>query len=464
VSVWTWLKAAFHAPPPPTLPARTLRAPSVDEIFLRRVLSAKNSESGSSPADISQTVGEDVFLAVDRLVESGREETALHMLRQLDESFPQDARLLVRLTELLCERLQYDAAVPLLERLALLPEHANRAHLLLGEAAEQRGDTATALRHFEIVLSIDIDHPQARRRALPLRRRGRPTPSSHTTWSGLPEGGTPLGRYQLVRELGRGASGSVYLALDQFLEREVALKLLHPKDRAGAQAEARTHAWREARMVAAIRHPGVVAIFEFDEERQIYVMELCRGGALAARLARGPYPPAAALRRAMELVATIEAVHQRGVVHGDLKPANLLFREEGEEAALVLGDFGVAHVCDDPQLPVEQRAGRGTLAYMAPEQRRGELEPASDLYAVGVILVELLAGRPALASWLEDRAGLFTGRAQWEGRFPDHVERALGGKRAVITSLARALMATSSAERPLLNEVLAILEESIRSF
>ncbi len=236
----------------------------------------------------------------------------------------------------------------------------------------------------------------------------------------------------------------------------MALKILHPQTRSEAHADARTRAWLEARIAAAIRHPGVVYVYDLDEERHLLSMELCAGGALKERLAKGALDPAEALTRTDALFGTLEAVHRRGVVHGDLKPANLLYRDRGDDADLVLGDFGVARLTHEERAPGEQaadhairaRAARGTLAYMAPEQRLGELEPAADLYAAGVIAVEMLCGTRALDPWLGDRGGLIRGTAGWDERLPERVTSALGAGAPALVQLLRALLARTPAERP----------------
>src|SRR5262249_29592832 len=150
---------------------------------------------------------------------------------------------------------------------------------------------------------------------------------------------------------------------------------------------------------------------DLDEEHHLVAMELCEGGSLRERIARGPLPEDEALRRAAELCRTLAAVHRRNIAHGDVKPGNLLLRSAGGD--LVLVDFGRARLVGKEGAPQG-----GTLAYMAPEQRQGAVTPLSDVHAAGVILVELLMGSPALAAWLGDRVRLLRGEAAWDGALP----------------------------------------------
>jgi serine/threonine protein kinase len=190
----------------------------------------------------------------------------------------------------------------------------------------------------------------------------------------------------------------------------------------------------------------VVAVYDLDEEHSLIAMELCAGGPLSAHLQRGPLRPLDALGRAAELFDTLVAVHQAGIVHGDVKPANLLYRGAPEDGDLVLGDFGVAHLAAPDGL--EARAARGTLAYLAPEERHGHVSPAVDVYAAGVILLELLGGPAALSSWLGDRAALMRGEARWDGRLPEAARTALGPRAEPLATLAGALVDADPARRP----------------
>jgi serine/threonine-protein kinase len=445
MSMWSRLRRAFGAPPP-LEPPDEAPGPPAEETYLRDLLTRIGDVHNTTA---QAAVGDREFwAAVQRLLAGGRERTAIELLARFVTARPNDAPLAARLAEILCDRQDDTSARPLLERLLSSPPHALRARLLLAEAAERAGDDDGARRHFEAILAVDLDYPKARAGADRLRRAvaAAPIVEVAATLAGLPEGGAGFGgRYRLLRELGRGGAGAVYVARDEELDRELALKILHPHARAEARAEARARAWNEARIAAAIRHPGVVAIYDLDEERQLLAMELCAGGALKAEVARGPLPVDDALARAAELCATLDAVHRRGVVHGDVKPANLLFRDD---RALVLGDFGVARLIGDKPL-VDERNARGTLAYMAPEQRRGEPGPPADVYAAGVILVELLHGTGALAGWLGDRVALLRGTARWDGRLPAPVTSALGEERAArLTALVHSLLSDSPDTRP----------------
>jgi hypothetical protein len=447
MSMWSWLKDAFAARPPTVEPEAEMPA---EEAFLRNLLQRVADPNEEAKGGPGIGVGDREFwAAVQRLIATGRERTAIDILRRFVAARGDDHVVAARLAELLCDRLEHAAARPLLEKLATVREHALRARFLLADAAERAGDEAEARIQLERILAVDLDYPQARGRADRLARAlpaPPPVPVAAPTLAGLPEGGAGFGRWRLVRELGRGASGAVYVAHDEELDRDLALKILHPHARAAGLGRAR--AWLEARLAAAIRHPGVVAIYDLDEERQLLAMELCSGGSLAARLRAGPLPPREALARAAEIFATLAAVHASGIVHGDLKPANLLFRDAGDDAELVLGDFGLAQLAGD-EAKAEGRAARGTLAYMAPEQRRGTLTPAADVYAAGVIAVELLSGSAALAPWLGDRAALLRGEARWSGTLPPAVAAALGPAAAsALVERLRGLLADDANARP----------------
>lgn len=196
------------------------------------------------------------------------------------------------------------------------------------------------------------------------------------------------GRYRLERLLGAGASGRVFLATDEVAGRSVALKMFFASGARGGAAYERFV--REARLASTLRHPSLVEVYDVSVERGFLAMEYLAGGSLAQRLAAGERLTGVQIRRmTLEIIAGLEAAHHRGVVHRDVKPANIFFDARGTAK---LGDFGVAHLVD---LGQTQTGGLiGTLAYMSPEQITGApISIAADLYALGITLFEVVTGR-----------------------------------------------------------------------
>lgn len=202
-----------------------------------------------------------------------------------------------------------------------------------------------------------------------------------------------IGKYALGPLIGQGGMGAVYDSFHPQLGRPVAVKLMHAALAADAQAHRRF--LREAQTAATLSHPGIINIFDVDEHggQPFIVMEKLAAGSLAARRAQGPIPPDEALRLMLGLADALDYAHRQGVIHRDLKPANVLLRDDGSP---VLADFGLARAAAPDPADQITTAGTlmGTLAYMAPEQFRGaQADARSDIYALGVMLYELLAGR-----------------------------------------------------------------------
>jgi serine/threonine protein kinase len=197
-----------------------------------------------------------------------------------------------------------------------------------------------------------------------------------------------LGPY-LVRELiGEGAMGRVYRATDWRSGREVAVKQI--KTRFTRDRVVMTRFLREAEAVSRLSHPGLVAVHATGDD--YIAMELVRGESLEVRLERRmPLPPPQALRILGEVAQALDYIHARGVVHRDIKPPNLLLAADG---GVKLTDFGIAHLSWAPMT----RSGEvlGTPAYMAPEQlATGDVSPATDVYALGLVAFEMLTGARA---------------------------------------------------------------------
>ncbi len=204
-----------------------------------------------------------------------------------------------------------------------------------------------------------------------------------------------VGPCRIVRELGRGAFGTVFLAQHERLERPVAIKVIHGHD-ARALERFRT----EARVMARLRHPNIVGVHEVGEHEgaPFIVMDYVQGEPLDARIRReGKLEPREAARLAALLARGLDAAHRQSVLHRDVKPQNVLLDERGEA---LLGDFGVARAIDEARALTRTGQAVGTIAYAAPEQamgRHAEVDARSDVYGVGATLYEMLAGRPPFA-------------------------------------------------------------------
>jgi tRNA A-37 threonylcarbamoyl transferase component Bud32 len=277
-------------------------------------------------------------------------------------------------------------------------------NLMLGEHLLEHGDVVGALRHFEAVLALDVDHSRSLRGwstcVRELERRGQ-TPEHRSRGlsllDGLEElelaGGVGLDRYELGRPLGRGRHAVVYEAYDRRVGRSVAIKRLLGDDarRDGVPArvvEARFFA--EAETLAKVRSPHVVALLDVQPRHRFVALELCRGGNLRLAMRRGLIGPTDLGSVAEQLRLALRAVHATGAVHRDVKPANILVREARVGSPVALADFGLA-IGAEPQ---GKRGGgnvrAGTLRYLAPEIKTGaKATPASDRFAAGVVLLEL---------------------------------------------------------------------------
>ena len=228
---------------------------------------------------------------------------------------------------------------------------------------------------------------------------------SHPSSPGEPRlaAGTSLGVFTILEPLGAGGMGEVYRARDGTLGRDVALKIL-PLDFA-LDAERRARFAREARLLAALNHPRIGAIYGVEEAggETALVLELVEGATLAERLQRGPMTIAEAMSIARQVADALDAAHQKGIVHRDLKPANIVVKGPPSDPEVKVLDFGLAKTidADNPtNLPrtLDDSAieGRilGTAAYMSPEQARGEaVDKRTDIWAFGCVLFEMLAGR-----------------------------------------------------------------------
>jgi serine/threonine protein kinase len=227
---------------------------------------------------------------------------------------------------------------------------------------------------------------------------------------GLPPPPALAGRYELGSALGHGGVGTVYLARDLVLDRPVAVKVFRTEvsgaDRSDRQAVDRFE--QEARLLAGLNHPGLVAVYDAgtdasvaDHPRPFLVMELVQGATLAHRLEQGPIPADRAALLGADLAVALAHVHGRGVVHRDVKPANILLAAGEDERVLSakLTDFGIARLVDSTRMTMDGLT-IGTPNYLSPEQATGgEVGPPADVYALGLVLLECLTGEVVYPGW-----------------------------------------------------------------
>jgi eukaryotic-like serine/threonine-protein kinase len=202
-----------------------------------------------------------------------------------------------------------------------------------------------------------------------------------------------IGRYEIERELGRGGMAMVYLAHDPLMDRQVAVKVLPRQFTFDPNFRSRFQ--REAKIIARLEHPAIVPVYDFGEydDQPYLVMRYMAGGSLRQRLKDGPLPLDEVARLYGRLAPALDKAHRQNIIHRDLKPDNVLFDDEGLP---YLADFGIARLAEASQTMTVA----GTPAYMSPEQVHGkrQIDGRSDIYALGAMLFELLAGRPPYAA------------------------------------------------------------------
>jgi eukaryotic-like serine/threonine-protein kinase len=213
--------------------------------------------------------------------------------------------------------------------------------------------------------------------------------------------GTKLGRYEIRSRLGAGGMGEVYLAQDTRLDRKVALKIL--PDGVAADPDRMKRFEQEAKAASGLNHPNIITIYEIDlaDSTSFIATEFIEGDTLRDRMRAEPMPPGDVLSVAVQIASALAAAHANGIIHRDIKPENIIVRSDGIVKVL---DFGLAKLTgDEPaawteaptraHLKTEAGVVMGTAAYMSPEQARGQqVDARTDIFSVGVVLYELLAG------------------------------------------------------------------------
>lgn len=376
-----WRRLIGKAPPEAEEPApvpeelvaleEETRPPDDPELRLERL-----AEGPSASLDAAT-----VLELVERLRGQGREARALDLARRIVAHHPDARPVHQRVAEMLTSRGDDAGALRLLVRFTEDTTAPLDLLMLAAEIHEREGLPDRALALYERIVARDLDYPRARARVRRLREGAERAADLGATL--MADGALTRGRYRVERELGRGGAGTVFLAEDLQLARRVALKVYHRRGRAE-----RERLLVEARVPARFEHPGVVRIFDLEESLAAIVMERVRGGAVRGQIQKGAIPLHRALRWFETAADALEHVHQRGVVHRDFKPSNMLLRDDDRA---VLTDFGLACAVGD----APGQAGEGTRQYMPAEQRRGALaHPAMDVYAFGVSLGEVMAHCP----------------------------------------------------------------------
>lgn len=307
------------------------------------------------------------------------------------------ATALERLARGYGERGEYETAVRYARRWLALDSLHEPAHCQLMCLYAWAGQRQAALRQYaECVRLLERElgqppQPATTELYIAIKENRLPLPSPEETVT-MPTpfvwtvGATLYGRYRLENELGRGGMGIVYAAHDSLLDRAVAIKAL---SETGVGTEGRPRLLREAQAIARLDHPHIVPVYDAGEinDTPFIVMQLVAGKNLRDS---GPLPLSQIITLATQLCAALEHAHQRGIIHRDVKPENIVITPEG---VAKLMDFGLAHSQSATRLTQEGTL-IGTLAYLAPEQIMGQvIDGRTDLYALGIILYELTTGR-----------------------------------------------------------------------
>lgn len=339
--------------------------------------------------------GGDLYAAGSLMAEAGEPEDAIALLQMVPPESPHYQQGGLLLARLLLERGMLQPALTRLRIIAGQPWMEGQmaeVNYLLGRVHEEMGRREEALSYYEQVLAERVDYQDAGLRAADLRQHAQPPPAggAEEGTAGLGPAGIPA-RYVVERELGRGGMGIVYEAQDQVLMRPVALKV--PAPAIISSPKARDRFLREARIAAGLRHPNIVTIYDAGQTQGgLYIaMALVEGITLEAYLQEGgPLGPEEFLGLTRQICAGLAHAHVHGIVHGDVKPANIIVDTMGQ---VHLTDFGLARAWEGSDAVTLE--ARGTPSYIAPEQVRGEvLDARTDIYSLGCTLYRMITGTP----------------------------------------------------------------------
>jgi serine/threonine-protein kinase len=261
------------------------------------------------------------------------------------------------------------------------------------------------------------------------------------------------GRYRIERELGRGGMATVFLAVDEHHDRSVALKVLHP-DLAATLGSERFQ--REIRLAARLQHPHILSVYDSGDADGIlwFTMPFVEGASLRDRLSRGELPIPEAVRIAREVALALDFAHRHGVVHRDIKPENILLID----GQALVADFGIARALTGEGAVTQTGLAVGTPGYMSPEQASGEhaLDARVDIYALGAVLYEMLAGEPPFTG---PNAGAIIARMMTET--PRPITAVRNTVPPALATLVASTLARSPADRPATARAVATTLEEI---
>jgi len=314
-----------------------------------------------------------LFEAARAHAASGDPRRAARCLDSLLETDPDNRAARLELGELLGRHGRHEAAVRVLQRVPQDAPERGRAARVLHASLTALGLAAAARELEAEIAGAAADPPEA--------------VGSDPSASGAQ---VLFGRYRVVADVARTPTAHVLRAVDQISGGEVAVKLFSAASLRDSGRDALRRFEREATVLGKLRHPAIVPLRDYFPDAPAVVLEWMPGGSLADRLEREALSPAHGVEIARAVLTALGEAHRRGILHRDIKPANVLFDRGG---AAYLADFGAAHVADAAATVTS--GVLGTLAYMAPEQRRGE--PAtvkSDLYGVGALFWHILSGAP----------------------------------------------------------------------
>jgi tRNA A-37 threonylcarbamoyl transferase component Bud32 len=269
-------------------------------------------------------------------------------------------------------------------KLPIAPSLVESGEVYVGPFLHEANSKTDACSHHALSMLKGEDETSRSEYRLQAALRGCSSPSDCTR----------LGRYEIIDILGKGHHATVFRAFDPVLQREVALKL--PRHDVTLTTRAMERFLAEARALARLRHPRIVPVYEAGRvgDRHYIAMALIEGHSLAELIATDKIPHQTSVEIVVALAEALAYAHNLGIVHRDVKPANIRMDRQG---SVYLMDFGIAYCPDSGEVPTPVGTILGTPAYVAPEQARGgqtDVLPASDQYSLGAVLYELLCGRP----------------------------------------------------------------------